>query len=78
MLESFAFRRTGASTNGVYHVCESGVIGRRGSPLSWGRGASYLERPGLALFETTELLELVVDAPRGDHDPNDEELCGTI
>jgi hypothetical protein len=66
-VEPCAFLQTVASTNDDYHVCEAGVIGRRGSPLSRGRGASFLGRPGLALFETTELLELVVDAPCGDH-----------
>ena len=74
MSESFAFLQTVASTNDDYHVCESGVIGRRGSPLSWGRGASFLGRPGLALLETTELPELVVDTPCKDHDRNDGEL----
>ena len=52
-------------------------MGSRGSLIRFRVGAHLLERPGLALFETTELIELVVDAPRGDHDPNDGELCGT-
>jgi hypothetical protein len=65
------------STDDDHRACETVALGRRDSPRSWGLGASGLGLFGLASCETTELrLELVVNAPSGDHDPSDGELCG--